>query len=180
MEEIREKIIKIYQKHCKGHTPKDSLVNELLGFISFPKEKIHTGKMFPISTCCNASVKEHIIYTCEACGQGCKLSKDFQPPIKEEIRLLEINYQQQNTREAQKINEIIMHLNKGKLVLSVERNTKKKARPPMTKHTQGKICNACKGTGIDGIDKMSCRVCGGEKFIVSKEMKTLKAMLNTK
>lgn len=36
-------------------------------------------KMFPISACCNSSVKEHTIYTCEACGQICKLSDDFKP-----------------------------------------------------------------------------------------------------
>jgi len=30
-------------------------------------------KQSPISACCSASVKSHTIYTCEACGQGCKL-----------------------------------------------------------------------------------------------------------
>ena len=33
MATLREKIIKIYQKHSKGHLPKDSLVIDLIGFI---------------------------------------------------------------------------------------------------------------------------------------------------
>jgi hypothetical protein len=36
-------------------------------------------KQFPISACCNTSVKTHKIYTCEACGQGCKLAEWNKP-----------------------------------------------------------------------------------------------------
>ncbi len=43
-------------------------------------EKKECGQ-FLISACCNASVKEHIIYTCEACGQGCKLAKWNKEPV---------------------------------------------------------------------------------------------------
>jgi len=44
-ENIKQVIIKIYQRHCKGHTPTDSLLNELIGF--FGGKEIKNTKPLP-------------------------------------------------------------------------------------------------------------------------------------
>jgi len=67
---------------CPNPKMKATIGNECLT-CGKPIPEPKKPKMFPISACCNSSVKSHIIYTCEVCNRQCDLSADYQPKSQE-------------------------------------------------------------------------------------------------